>query len=185
MTAAIALLQRAWPYLLGVFIAVAALFWAYRHGVATEGMRWQARYNADIAAANQAKADALEHARAIENKAAADQAAIEYNLLGRLNDAQNTADRTIADLRSGTIRMRDDFASAICTAASVSGIATSTAQRDAACNRGLRTDHAEFLIRFAQRAKATAEQLRAAQQVIVNDRRVCGSQDDTAQNVVK
>lgn len=174
MIAAIAILKRAWPYLVGALLIMAVLYGAYRHGVTTTADRYGRQIAEQDAANAAALAKAHADARTKEADAAQRQAEIETDLLKRNEDAQATADRTIADLRAGTIRLRHDLTSAQCAIASVSDIATGTAQRDATCTGGLRPDDAAFLIRFADRADAIARQLQAAQRVIDNDRLMCG-----------
>lgn len=162
-----------------VLAAIAAvLFGAYRHGVTTEGARWEARYNKDMASANEALAKAVADARKVEEAAAKNQAAIESEFLKRISDEKKTNDAVIANLRAGNLRLRDEFGKAVCSVAErVPEIAASTGKRDAACYGGFSSDHAEFLILFAGRAQQVAEQLAAAQQVIIQDRLVCGVHD--------
>lgn len=166
------LLKRSWPYLAISALLFACLAVAYwRGGVATAE-----RYERKMAQQAQANADALATAhagtRAKEYEAAQTQAAIEARHLMEMNDAKTRTDRTIANLRAGNIRLRDEIASAECAIAGVSEIATGTGERDAACAGGLRPEHAEFLIRFADRADAVALQLKAAQDIIRADRQV-------------
>lgn len=168
-----------WARYVGAILAVlAVLYGAYRHGVSTTNDRWQAKYNADIAAAHEATAKARAEVRGKELAAAQQQANIEAELLRRLDDAQSNADRIIADLRAGNLRLRSEFSKAVCAVAGVPDIAASAGQRDAACDGGFSEDHVRFLVQFAQRAQRVAEQLQAAQQVIINDRLICNGQAD-------
>ena len=159
---------------MAVAAVFAALYGAYRHGVGTTTERYERQLAAEREANATALASAHFRARVKELAAAERQAEIEAAHLKEMNDAQQRTERTIANLRAGTVRLRDELASAECAIAGVSSIAAGTGQRDAACTGGLRPEHAEFLIFFADRADQVARQLQAAQVVIRADRLVCG-----------
>lgn len=59
MTAAIALLQRAWPYLVGALLIALLLFGTYRHGVQFERARLSAIHATELSARDQATANIL------------------------------------------------------------------------------------------------------------------------------
>ena len=170
----VAILKRIWPYLVAVAVVLAALYGAYRHGVATTTDRYELKLAEQAKANADALASAHFKARVQEMAAAVQLADIDAKHQQELKDAQTRTERTIAELRAGNIRLRDELASAECALAGVSDIATGTGQRDAACTGGLRPEHAEFLIRFADRADEVTMQLQAAQDVIRADRIVCG-----------
>lgn len=81
------------------------------------------------------------------------------------------ADRTIADLRSGAIRLRDKFAAnEFIAAGGIAAPGTCTGCRDAAASIRLQSEDAGFLVRLASEADQVADQLRACQAVVVADR---------------
>lgn len=127
-----------------------------------------------LAADGTARADAEKNARKTEATAATAQAAIETDFLKEARDATASADRTIADLRTGALQLRPELT---CRAASgVSGVTAGTGKRDAAGTGGFSERDAERLIRLAGRADAVTMQLRACQLVVEADRRACGEQ---------
>ncbi|WP_441228005.1 DUF2514 family protein [Tardiphaga sp. 20_F10_N6_6] len=178
MAVALAFLKKAWPYLLAVAVVFGALYGAYHHGVTVTTAQYE-RTLADERTANaQALAQAHADARTIEQDAAQRQAQVETQLIQRNKDAQDIADRTIADLRAGTLQLRKSLTAGTCSVASVSGVAASTAERDAVCNGGFQLVDAAILVRFAARAQQVAERLKAAQAVIADDRKICGQMTD-------
>ncbi|WP_421793542.1 lysis system i-spanin subunit Rz [Hydrocarboniphaga effusa] len=85
-------------------------------------------------------------------------------------DAQTAADRTVADLRNGTVRLRKQLAAASCPAGLQFAGPSPGVNEEAP---GLRPEDAGFLVRLADECDAD---LRAAQAVIDEDRRLCGPQ---------
>lgn len=82
-----------------------------------------------------------------------------------LRRTKNALDAAIAgNLRSGM------FVHADCGNNTMPGTSTSTSSSDATSRVKLSNDDAEFLLRFASNCDSTADQLRAAQQVIKADR---------------
>lgn len=89
MTAALAILKRAWPYLLGVLLFAGALFLAYGHGKQTEADRLSLLHTQVELEREQAHSAALVelHEKSAANLAAA-QAIARANLAAKL-DLQN------------------------------------------------------------------------------------------------
>jgi hypothetical protein len=98
------------------------------------------------------KARAAEHAQALKFQGIAD------NYLQEKADAQAKADRTIADLRAGTVRLRSQWQG--CQARGVSAAPASASQPDA--DAQLRSKGASDLVRIAAEADAQIRGLQAA-----------------------
>ena len=100
-------------------------------------------------------------------------AAVDQSHLKAMQANETISNRTITDLRAGTVRLRAQLAAAtyVSTAAAPG---TSTGQRDdaTATAPGLHDPDAEFLLREATRADALSDQLRACQAVVQADRQV-------------
>lgn len=124
----------------------------------------QAREASDALALAHAEIRDLEHAHAQRL------AAIDSRHQQEFADAQTAADRTAAYLRNGTLRLRKQLASTGCPAG-LQFAGPSPGEHEEA--PGLRPADAGFLVRLADECDAD---LRAAQAVIEEDRRLCGSQ---------
>ena len=112
----LALLRKFWPELLIAALLVAFGVLAYGHGKHVANATWEAkvaqmqRDQAEaLAKAHQERADAEQRARDIEARRAADMAALDEQHTKEMNDAKADAYRTIADLRAGTLRLRERF----------------------------------------------------------------------------
>lgn len=156
---------------IGAAGAVLLLAGAYTAGRASV----QAVHRAEVAALRedlaQRVAQAGAKAREIEQRAAQDVASIEAKHHAEIEAARTDLARLDADLRAGTVRLRDRFT---CATAGASGgapeAATSTGQRHAATQGGLSREDAEFLVRFAGEADAVTRQLAACQAIVRSDR---------------
>ncbi|KVE35254.1 lysis system i-spanin subunit Rz [Burkholderia sp. TSV86] len=166
-------------YAIGLLAALALLFGAYEFGVRVEHEARIAEVNGlkagqakALADANEARADAERAARDTEARRAADMATLDANYQKELNDAKTISDRTIADLQSGSVRLRQRFTCNAGGGSVPSGAqaGTSTSSTDAASSGGLRQADADFLVRFADRADQCAIQVNALQAVIRRDR---------------
>ena len=134
-------------------------------GVDGANQLWQAKWSERDASDAQASALESERARADEHKAAENAAAIDKAYQEGVHDAETKANRIIADLHTGNLRLRQSLTCTI-RAADLSSTNSAARVTDAASACGLSTDDAAFLIRFAERADKVAEQLKAAQQFI-------------------
>lgn len=149
---------------LGLLILVAAFsggFGAGHHIAAQAGA-------AKVAAIQVANAEQLaraqQAARAKEQLAADTMAAIDAKHQKEMNDAQAAADRTIADLRAGTLRLRAEWRG--CAAMpSAAQAAAGSGQPDAAADD--RAASAARIVRAADDADST---IRALQAVVKADR---------------
>lgn len=162
---------RAVPYLAAAIALAASHLGAYRHGISIERAEWQAKADKAQADAMQQVAEAQEKARHAEQASAIAMANIDAAYLKGRTDAQAESDRTIADLRAGSVSLRQRFT---CPPAAPAGgmpkATTGTGQRDAASEGGLRSADAEFLVQLADRADQVTRQLEACQAVIRQDR---------------
>lgn len=154
-----------WSAYWKTIIALTVVAGVFLAGYQYSNHTWQAKWSARDASDAKASALESERARADEHKAAETAAAIDKAYQQGAAHAKANADRIIADLHTGNLRLRQSFT---CTISSVSVSSTNSAARisDAARTCGLSTADAEFLIRFAERADKVAMQLKAAQQFI-------------------
>lgn len=174
------LLRAAFPYLVAIASAVVLFFFVYQFGVHVEHQarlaevsQLKAQHAQAIADATQRALDAEARERSKEAQHAADMAALDEQRTKEMNDAKAAADATIADLRAGSIRVRDRFtcpANAAGTGAAGQA-GTSTSMGDAAQGHGLQPADAEFLLSEAKRADEVTVQLRACQDIVRGDRK--------------
>ena len=131
------------------------------------------QYADGLAAANKARADAEQAARDTEAKRVADMAALDANYQKELSDAKTVSDRTIADLQSGNVRLRERFTCKPSSGPvpSTGQAGTSTSSGDAASAGGLRQSDAGFLVRLADEADRCAIKVKALQDVVQADRK--------------
>ena len=148
-------------------LGVAVLAWAIHHhgdksGYArghAELVKYQDQVIADIA-----KQEAINKAKEVKDRLAFDAAA---TLLEKRNaETKANADRTIADIRAGNLRLRNRF-TCPSSAAEVTGSATGS---DGAGQAGLLGSDAEFLISEAERADKVVNQLTACQNILKAER---------------
>lgn len=149
--------------------ALGGLATGYMVGKHGADNRWQAQIAANDAAASKALADKEAEYRDREHKQAADMAAIDQQHQEAAQNEIISRDRTITDMRAGTLRLRDRFA--VCTTASaVPATGTGTGQRDAVQVGGLQEQDGEFLVRLASEANQVVQQLTECQAVVRADR---------------
>jgi prophage endopeptidase len=173
-------LRKFWPELLIATLLVAFGVLAYGHGKHVANAAWEAkvatmqRDQAEaLAKAHQERADAEQRARDIEAKRAADMAALDAQHTKEMNDAKADADRTIADLRAGTLRLRERFTcpASTRTVPATAQAGTGTSLGDGAAAHGLQREDAEFLVRESAAATNEALKLKACQAIIMGDRK--------------
>lgn len=154
---------RYWPELLAGLLAAGLLWWAastsydwaYTNGVNAE----RARAEMVIGEFMAAERDATSRAREAEQVAARAFAIAADEYERGKTDAQDASERTIADLRSGNLQLRDHWQGCAATSR-VSGDATAAALADAAAD--LRRAGAGDLVRLADQCDA---QVRGLQRV--------------------
>lgn len=147
----------------------------FGRGEKAESARWLARENAELVAANK-EIDRLTAEKATQEKAHQErlaQAATDYQKEKQREKAK--ADAVLADLRAGNAGLWYHIASGQGAGAggkcpAVSGAGGS----DGGTEARLPAAVAEFLYAEADRADGIVRQLQLCQQVIVEDRKVCG-----------
>jgi len=135
---------------------------AYRRGASAVQTDWDTQKAADKVIVDTATAAA----RTTESRQAGLIAGATAQLKKDNADAQATLNRTIADLRRGTVRVRDRFT---CQGAMPQAAGSASGSHPAG-QGGLSVQDAEFLVRFAGEADAIASRLTACQRVIAADR---------------
>lgn len=168
-----------WLKWLGALLVVAAVVIAiYSYGRQQFGLgeqaekaRWLARETAELAAAN-VKINALQTAaRTAERDHAMRLAAVSAQYQEDLKHAQARKDRVIADLRTGAQRLRIPVAGAGCAGAGgMPETGPATGGRDGGTTAELSQPAAEFLVGLASDADQVAEQLKACQALVREDR---------------
>lgn len=159
---------KAIPYIIALALVAGVLHFTYEAGYNKSERKWNDKYTFDLGKAN----DALVQAKREIVQAVAKQSEIETELLLKQKEQEAYAHRTIADLRAGTVSLRESLKIKQCT--SVSSIDGTPSHGNAASTGGLSEEDVRFLISEASRADKLAEQLTAAQKVILLDRVVCG-----------
>jgi hypothetical protein len=163
----------AWKWLSGlpkeVYFAIfsALMLWlaysaAYHRGANAVQAEWDAERTANQLAADAQKAEAA----AKEAKDAAAFALLADNLRKENERAKQDADRTIADLRRGAIRLRDRFT----CKSTVPGPTTSAGGSDEASQGGLLRTDQEFLLHIGAEADGVARTLQACQDILSAER---------------
>lgn len=156
-----------WYLKVAAVAAILAGAWlAYNHW--RDGI-WQQGYDARTAEYDKAAAAATivrqAEVRAIEIAHAAALADVAETYERRLTNARTNADRTIADLRSGSIRLRDEWAGCE-TAALVSGAAGAAGLADDSAR--LRQQGAADIVRIGEECDARIEALQGAIRIRMN-----------------
>lgn len=157
-----------WKQAVGAALLLFVLGFAYHLGGANGRAKLaecRAQAEKTIAEMARAEADLQAKYRKAEQDKAAQVALIAEQYEQDKADAQAAADRTIADLRSGTIRLRDRWQASRATC-DVSGAAARAAVADAAAAD--REQGASDLVRAARDADA---QIRGLQAVVREDRK--------------
>lgn len=106
-----------------------------------------------------------------ERNAYAKQEQIEADYLEKIEELKRNEDDRIDQYRTNTLSLRDSLQLKQCP--DVPSATRSTSNSHAETTGGLLDSDVEFLVRFASRADAVAEQLAEAQQIILHDREVC------------
>lgn len=171
---------------IGVVAAIAALVWAYGFGVDAERARrvaevatLNATHDADLAAIDRTNRDALATAqqatRDAERIAGLRIAAIDAAGTKALHEQQVAADRTIAGLRAGTIRLREQYAQAARPgdggpSGGAGQAGTSPRMGDGPAIGGFGEPDVIAILGAARDGDHWAEQLRACQAIVRSDR---------------
>lgn len=160
-----------------IAVGLAALVATVSHGLAYHAgkVAGDTAHQDELTRINLANASALSllqaKVRQQEQDKAAELAAIDQRHQQEIHDREAISNRTIADLRAGTVRLRSDIAAnEFAASVRLPSVAAGTGQRHAAQGVGLRIADAEFLVRTADEADQVADQLRACQAVVRADR---------------
>jgi hypothetical protein len=146
-----------WAILAAVVLLAASGLYLRAHYIGVGESRVQAQWNAREAGYALQRAEAAIAARNIEQRHRAEYAAIASRFLAEQRAADETHDRTIADLRRGALRVQNRLT---CPSGRAEA-ATAAARAIAAGQAGLLPADAEFLLREAARADEVARQLNA------------------------
>ena len=161
-----------------VLIWVASLtavgWWQRSDGAAGERLAWQERDNEALRRANETIVRLNEAARDAEHRHAGILAAVSTELQRRQDDGQTKLDAALAAVRAGTLKLRDPAGCGNSGRREAGQAGAGAGERDAAAGGELSGEATEFLFREGRRADAVVEQLTACQQVIIEDRRLCG-----------
>ena len=101
---------------------------------------------------------------------------LETKYLEKIKELQHNETTLIDEYRANNLSLRDSLKAKKCPDVSI--VADSTVSHHAATTGGLHDTDDEFLIRYAARADAVAEQLKSAQALIQQDRALCNGQTE-------
>lgn len=161
----------------GVLLVIGAL-WAWH--VVSEGLIQQGRDETQALWDKQKLVDTAEYVKAMkeayarEHDGAAAQLAIIKNLKKEKDDELATRDSTINDLRSGLKRMRVITGKAEYTAPGVPDPGASSIGDDRTCSVRIPGEIGEAFAGVKSEFGQLKARLQACQQLLVNDRKVCG-----------
>ena len=108
---------------------------------------------------------------------------LETKYLEKIKELQHNETTLINEYHANNLRLRDSLKAKQCP--DVSSTANSTSGNHATTTGGLHDRDVEFLIRYAARADAVAEQLKSAQALIKQDRELCNGQTETTDSKEK
>lgn len=111
-----------------------------------------------------------------ERESYAKQEQLESDYLAKVQELRQNETSIINEYHADNLRLRDSLKAKQCP--DVSSTANSTSGNHAITTGGLHDRDVEFLIRYATRADAVAEQLKSAQALIEQDRELCNGQTD-------
>jgi hypothetical protein len=128
----------------------------------------------------QLKALKTEAKQALDRERASykEQEKLESDHIAKVQELRQNETSIINEYRADNLRLRDSLKAKQCP--DVSSIANSTSGNHATTTGGLHDRDVEFLIRYATRADAVAEQLKSAQALIEKDREFCNGQTDVS-----
>jgi hypothetical protein len=167
-------LLRGLPWLAAVLVVAGAGTWLHHAGEVDAEKRVTATYEARIgtlalqAASQHAKDEAM--ARFIEKTHAEELTAIAVKNQQDAKNEKAKTDKMVADVRAGTLRVRDRFTCPVTDRSSVPGAAASRPLDPSAREGGLQNEDAVVLVKLAGEADQVALTLSACQAVIRADR---------------
>lgn len=147
----------------------------FSQGEEAEKIRWMARENIQLRAANEEISQLNTQAREQERQHAEAVATISSQFQEQLQHVKSQKDSVIADLRAGAVRLRIPV-TAPSTSAACSGIPAeafaSAIGRDGETRADLSVEAAEFLVGLASEADEVVQQLSSCQSLLQADREV-------------
>lgn len=158
----------------GIVLAISTYNgWLIEVGKTTERSVWQGRESAELAAANTKIIQLTTAARQAEQAHAAALTRISATYQEQLQHEKTSRDRTVADLRSGALRLRIELARRQTAGGSATGDAgASSGGCDGAALGELSDAAAEFLVDLTAEADDVVHQLTACQATLVADRQI-------------
>jgi hypothetical protein len=145
----------------------------YDQGKLAELTVWQQRENDELAWANARIVAQEAAARAQEQHNAQQLAAASQTYQESLQHEKATHDRTVADLRTGALRLRIELARRqTADGGSAAGSTPGPGRCDGETRAELSTAAAEFLVGLAAEADTVVHQLTACQAVVIADRQI-------------
>lgn len=144
-----------------------AYFYGHSNGVDGERVKWQQQHIDDTARYNALLISTLGKYRDLENKRATDTAKLELDAKLRIKEVSNAKDKIINDLRTGTIKLRDQYATAKTCSAGVPETSTSD---DTERGSELSSELSQFLVSEASRADQVVVKLNQCVEQLTADR---------------
>lgn len=149
--------------------------WQNKAGVTKEKAAWQARENKELANANSMIQKLQADARNQENAHAQVLTFVSEKYQKGLTKNEADKNNFIASVRNGTIKLRQPVAPAESSGnSSTSETLPGTSRRDGETRGELQGNSVEFLYDRATLADDITLQLAACQEVVIEDRRLCG-----------
>ena len=146
-----------------ILLCLATAIGAYNAGHADAKLEADLDMALHLQLDKQVENTALESARTAERKLAEAQAEIAAAYIKGKADAEATGKQVVADLRTGNLRLRNQWRS--CEADRVSGATATTAGADASAD-----DRAESAGRIVRAAREADEHIRALQALLIQER---------------
>jgi len=137
---------RYWKQLALAIALVALIAFSWKQGVNSERAKWQMREYAQQQAYNAELIETHAKYRAKENKSASEAVARDLLAKQQLKEVSHAKDTIIANLRAGTLRLRDTATVSTCSSG-VSKVAANTSEPDLPSQCGLSQGFSEYLVR--------------------------------------
>ena len=151
---------------------VAVGWWQYAAGSDDVAADWQAQENEELRAATARIEQLQAEATAKERAHGEALSAIDVRYQNELKNANDSHQRLVAELRAGSLRLRDQYATtgANCGGAS-GGTAATAGERDGEAGTDLSGPATGFLLDLTKEADDAVRQLSACQEVVIEDRK--------------
>jgi hypothetical protein len=143
-------------------------FYGHSNGVDNERTKWQKQNIEDTARYNELLISTQGKYRDLENKRAVDAAKLELEAKLQIKEVTNAKDKIINDLRTGSIKLRDQYSTAKACSSGMSGTITSD---DSERGSELSDQLSQFLIGEASRADQIVIKLNQCVEQLNSDRK--------------